>query len=155
MVFSAVSGVSGPVQVAQTPSQDIQITENSVRKEVVNQTAGVEQYVRAYFADVPIMVNIAYCESRFRQFDKNGDVFRGAVNNQDVGVMQINEHYHLDTAQEENYNLYSAEGNVAYARKLYEKFGTDPWNSSKPCWGKMNPNVATTKSLQLASANVN
>lgn len=136
MVFSAVSGVTTPVPVPQAPAIEIQIPDVSSRKEVINQKLSVEQYVRKYFSDIPIMVNIAWCESRFRQYDKDGNIFRGAVNNQDVGVMQINEYYHLDTAEEGNYNLYSVEGNTAYARKLYEKFGTDPWNSSRGCWGK-------------------
>lgn len=136
MVFSAVSGVTSPVQVSQLPTIEVQIQENSSKKEVISQKASIEQYVRGYFSDIPIMINIAWCESRFRQYDKDGTIFRGAVNDQDVGVMQINEHYHLDTAEEGNYNLYSVEGNTAYARKLYEKFGTAPWNSSKACWGK-------------------
>jgi hypothetical protein len=136
MVFSAVSGVTSPVQVTAAPSVEVQIPAKSSQKEVINQNTSVEQYVRGYFSDIPIMVNIAWCESRFRQYDKDGSIFRGAVNNQDVGVMQINEHYHLDSAEEENYNLYSVEGNTAYARELYDKFGTAPWNSSKACWGE-------------------
>ncbi len=155
MVFSAVSGVPGPVQVAQAPSQDIQITDTSSKKEVINQKMNIEQAVRSYFSDIPIMVNVAWCESRFRQFDKDGNVFRGEANNQDVGVMQINEHYHLDTATQGNYNLYSVDGNMAYARKLYEKFGTDPWNSSKACWGKMDSQVATANTSQSNLKNVN
>ena len=34
----------------------------------------------------------------------------------DVGVMQINEDYHLDTAQSLGMNIYSIDGNLAYAR---------------------------------------
>jgi hypothetical protein len=100
-------------------------------------------YVRQYFADIPIMIQVAKCESRFRQLDKDGSVHRGEINNKDVGVMQINEFYHLDTATDENYNIYTLEGNTAYARKLYEKQGTQPWSSSKACWGKYeNQNLA-------------
>ena len=150
MVFSTVSGgANGPVKVTEAPKQEIQV------KTVLPNNNLVEQSVRNYFSDIPVMVNIAWCESRFRQFDKDGDAFRGVVNDQDVGVMQINEHYHLDTAEDGNYNIYSVDGNMAYARKLYEKFGTAPWNSSKPCWGKMNSQVATTNGKVLASANVN
>jgi hypothetical protein len=53
-----------------------------------------------------------------------------------VGVMQINEHYHLDKSVKENYDIYTLEGNAAYARELYQEQGTAPWNSSKACWGK-------------------
>jgi hypothetical protein len=96
----------------------------------------VEGYVRTYFADTPIMSDIARCESHFRQFDKNGSVHRGKVNNKDVGVMQINEYYHSETAEKLGLDIYTIEGNVTYARYLYGKEGTRPWTSSKPCWGK-------------------
>lgn len=136
MVFSAVSGIQTPVTVTEIPSLETQYKEESPKKEEVAKKISVEEYTRVYFQDIPIMAEIAWCESRFRQFEKNGEIFRGIVNDKDVGVMQINEFYHLDTAENSNYNIYTLEGNTAYARKLYEKFGTRPWNSSKPCWGK-------------------
>jgi len=80
------------------------------------------------------MTEIAECESRFRHFDKYGDILRGEENGQDVGVMQINERYHLDTAIELGHNLYTLDGNLAYAKYLYEKEGTTPWRSSVKCW---------------------
>lgn len=95
-----------------------------------------EAQVKAYFADAPIMAEIAFCESRFRQYDANGNVLRGVVNSQDVGVMQINEKYHLATAQKLGLNVHTLEGNMAYAKYLYDTQGTRPWNHSSPCWGK-------------------
>lgn len=100
------------------------------------QAQTVEEYVKTYFADVPVMADIASCESHYRQYDSNGAIYRGTQNNQDVGVMQINEHYHLDTATKLGFDIYSIEGNVAYARYLYEKEGVTPWASSSPCWSK-------------------
>jgi hypothetical protein len=100
------------------------------------QAQSVKQYVQTYFADEPIMISIAECESHFHQYDANGSVYRGVVNNLDVGVMQINEHYHSATAKKLGLDLYTIQGNVAYARYLYEKEGTTPWDSSSPCWGK-------------------
>lgn len=135
MVFSAVSGVQTPITATTTPKIEMQYRETAPKKEEVAKKVSTEEYVRTYFQDIPVMIDIAYCESRFRQFGKDGEIFRGKVNNKDVGVMQINEFYHLDTAEEKNYNIYTTEGNTAYARKLYEKFGTNPWNSSRPCWG--------------------
>ncbi|OGC86835.1 hypothetical protein A3D70_02625 [Candidatus Adlerbacteria bacterium RIFCSPHIGHO2_02_FULL_54_18] len=96
----------------------------------------VEEYVRDYFADTPIMIEVARCESHFKQFDKDGSVHRGVVNDQDVGVMQVNEHYHLAVADKLGLDLYSIQGNLAYAKYLYEKEGTQPWSSSSPCWKK-------------------
>ena len=100
------------------------------------QAQTVRQYVQTYFADEPIMADIAQCESHMRQYDSDGNVYRGVQNNQDVGVMQINEHYHLDTATKLGYDIYTVQGNTAYARYLYDKEGTAPWASSESCWGK-------------------
>ncbi len=143
MVFSAVSGVHTPVTITEIPKQEVQIKQESSKKETIEKKMSTQEYVRNYFSDTPILAEIARCESQFRQFDKNGEVLRGVVNDKDVGVMQINEFYHLDTSIEANINIYSLEGNVVYGRKLYETFGTKPWNSSKPCWGKYeNTNLA-------------
>jgi len=98
----------------------------------------VEEYVIDYFSDIPVMGKVAYCESRFRQFNESGDILRGEENNLDVGVMQINEHYHLDTAQKLGLDIYTLNGNLTYARHLFEQEGTTPWLSSSSCWGREN-----------------
>ena len=103
-----------------------------------------KQFVESYFADVPVMIDISRCESRFHQYDSDGSVYRGEINNLDVGVMQINEHYHSDTAKKLGLDLYTIQGNVAYARYLYSKQGTAPWSSSEACWGPAQ--AAKTKS---------
>jgi hypothetical protein len=95
--------------------------------------AVVEARVREYFSDVPVMANIAWCESKFTHSDRNGNVLRGIVAS-DVGVMQINEYYHTQTAHKLGIDLHSLTGNLAYARYLYEREGTRPWNSSAHCW---------------------
>lgn len=113
------------------PSVSATVSEDS---QVFVESPTVEKYVEDYWSDTPIMADVAWCESRFRQFGKDGDIFRGEINNQDVGVMQINEHYHLDTANKLGINLYTLEGNLEYARYLYDKQGTQPWSSSEKCW---------------------
>lgn len=130
-----MAGVQAPIAETEIPKQEQIIVKETTKKEV-ERMMSTEQYVRQYFSDLPIMIQIAKCESRFRQLDDDGDIHRGVVNSADVGVMQINEFYHLDTAEKENYNIYTIEGNTAYARKLYRQQGTQPWVSSKACWGK-------------------
>jgi hypothetical protein len=98
--------------------------------------ANVETEVREYFADIPLMAEISYCESRFRQFENDGSVFRGKVNDRDVGAMQINEYYHLARAKKLGYDLHTLKGNMQYARLLYKEQGAQPWVSSSPCWKK-------------------
>lgn len=94
----------------------------------------VEMAVREYFKDEPILIEIARCESTFKQFNADGSIRRGKVNDADVGVMQINEYYHLETAKKKGYDIYTLEGNMAYARDLYHREGAQPWSSSSPCW---------------------
>ncbi|MCX6701975.1 MAG: hypothetical protein NTX96_02145 [Candidatus Zambryskibacteria bacterium] len=135
MVISSITGVTSPITVTEAPKVETGAVKEISRKEVENMM-GTEEYIRQYFSDIPIMVQIAKCESTFRQLDSDGDVHRGEVNKADVGVMQINEFYHLDQSVKKDYDIYTIEGNTAYARDLYERQGTKPWNSSKACWGK-------------------
>jgi len=117
-------------------STSLPFVEGTLRQEAQPKFARsptVEEYVHGYFEDIPVMAAIAECESRFRHFDQGGDIIRGEANWRDVGVMQINERFHLTVATELGYNLYSLEGNIAYARYLFEKEGTRPWNASKNC----------------------
>jgi len=106
------------------------------------QAQTVEEYVTEYFADAPVMIAIAQCESHFRQFDKSGSIHRGKINRSDLGVMQVNEYYHGEKAKTLGLDLYTIEGNVQYARYLYEKEGTTPWLSSGKCWKPKNDRVA-------------
>jgi hypothetical protein len=135
MVISSITGVTSPITVTEFPKVETGAVKEISRKEVENMMS-TEQYIRQYFSDIPIMIQIAKCESTFRQLDSDGDIHRGKVNNEDVGVMQINEHYHLDQSLDKDYDIYTIEGNTAYARDLYMRQGTTPWNSSRACWGK-------------------
>lgn len=97
----------------------------------------VEEQVREYFSDIPVMVPIAKCESTFRHIDnQTGEPLRGYVNNSDVGVMQINEYYHRQAAENLGYDIYTIKGNMQYARYLYQEQGTQPWQASEKCWSQ-------------------
>lgn len=98
-------------------------------------TSVVESTVRNYFSDIPIMAEIARCESTFRHTMADGSVLRGVVDQADTGVMQINLRYHQKTANQLGLDLEDIYDNMAYARYLYERQGTQPWNASAPCWG--------------------
>lgn len=100
--------------------------------------AETEGVVTEYFSDIPIMADIAYCESRYRQYEPSGELFRGEVNNSDVGIMQINEYYHLEDSQKLGINIHTVEGNMEYARHLYDTQGVQPWKASSPCWNHAN-----------------
>lgn len=97
--------------------------------------ASVEAIVRDYFKDVPVLAEVARCESTFRHTLADGSVLRGRVDNRDTGVMQINTYYHGATAEKLGLDLKNLYDNMAYARYLYEQQGTQPWSASMPCWG--------------------
>jgi hypothetical protein len=96
----------------------------------------VENYVKDYFTESPILAKIAECESHYRQFESDGSIFRGAMVREDIGVMQINETYHKVDAKELGFDIYTLDGNLAYAEYLYGKQGTQPWSASKFCWDR-------------------
>ena len=137
MVLSSITGINTGITATETPKVENYISESSLVRKIDNSEVenimSTEQYVWLCFSDVPIMIGVARCESRLRQLNSSGEIHRGVVNHADVGVMQINEHYHLNRSLKENYDIYTIEGNTSYARKLYERQGTDPWNSSKVC----------------------
>lgn len=82
------------------------------------------------------MIQVARCESTFRHTLADGSVLRGKVDSADTGVMQINKRYHAATAEKLGLDLENIYDNMKYARYLYEKQGTQPWNASSPCWGR-------------------
>jgi hypothetical protein len=103
---------------------------------VTSQTnTSTEATVRSYFEDIPVMIEVARCESGFTHIDPaTGAVKHGHLNFSDIGVMQINEMYHSAEARRMGFDIYDLEDNLAYARYLYEREGTRPWNASKSCW---------------------
>lgn len=130
---------NSPKIVLQT--ETIEATATATSSMTTNVKA-MEAYLRQEFADTPILVDIARCESNFKQFDKDGNLIRGRVNSADVGVMQINEKYHDDTAKKLDLDLHTVEGNIAYAKHLYAEQGSKPWISSSKCWSGSVAQVA-------------
>lgn len=136
---------TGLLMFASTYSPSISVLTKAIDSEVSivkttpddlnpNDFKTLEDYVRTYFRDTPILAEIARCESRFRQYNEDGAVLHGKVNKGDIGIMQINKYYHAENADKLGYDIYSVKGNVAYAKKLYDKYGDDPWSSSLKCW---------------------
>ena len=132
MMFSSVTN--------SMPAFDSNVSEVAVEEtvEVNTEDMSTEEFVRHYFADIPVMIEVARCESTFRH-KVNGEVLRGNAVSTDRGVMQINEYYHLETAEKLGINIYTLEGNLAYARYLYETQGVRPWRPSAKCWGNAYP----------------
>lgn len=126
------------VPVADAAYGHIATKEDHITEERLIGT-NTENAVRSYFKDIPVMIQIARCESAFRQTLSDGTVLRGVVDGADTGVMQINLRYHSQKARELGLDLTKLYDNLAYARDLYERQGTRPWASSASCW---SPTIA-------------
>ncbi len=101
----------------------------------------IKEEAQAQGVDAKLATKVAFCESTLRQFNKDTkEPIRGVKNSQDVGVFQINESYHLAESKKLGYDIYSTEGNIAYAMYLIKKDGFRHWQSSKPCWNGENIN---------------
>lgn len=96
--------------------------------------AQTEAKVRDYFKDTPVMIEIARCESKFRQFTDSGSVLRGGSASGMVGIFQFFESIHAPIAKKLGHDLTTVDGNLAYAKHLYTSEGTGPWASAKSCW---------------------
>ena len=132
----AVSG-TGSVALAADTSYG-QIATIGGNTETVEEVASIkmstEAKVREYFSDIPVLIQVARCESTFRHTLADGSVLKGKVDSRDTGVMQINTYYHGTEAAKLGLDLTVLEDNMAYARNLYERQGTQPWSASAPCW---------------------
>ena len=94
------------------------------------------------------MIEIASCESDYYQFHKDGRPLHGGTGTM-IGLFQISEILHRASAERFGWEIDTPDGNMAYARYLYEMYGTAPWLASKHCWGETKaasrPQVAITK----------
>lgn len=121
----------GTTSASTTESTAIEQTVDDAQ---ANRAVSYRAHVKEYFKNDPILVDIARCESTFLQFDKDGNVIRGNVNRLDVGIMQINEKYHLERSKKLGFDIYTVDGNLGYAKYMYEEQGAAPWKASQKCW---------------------
>lgn len=112
--------------------------------------AGVEEAVRAAFAEAPEMIAVAKCESRYRQFASEGVPLRGGSGKGYIGVFQIGERLHAAPAKAAGYDIYAIDGNIGYARKMYEKSGSVPWRECVPAAAPASGAVTGAPASDLA-----
>ncbi len=93
--------------------------------------AEIKIKVSQFFAETPIMITVAQCESNFRQFTDAGNVMHNASGKY-VGIFQIDESIHKNKALALGFDINTVDGNIGYAKYLYLKEGSRPWpNCSK------------------------
>lgn len=135
MLIASVNGVTPATQASLDSVNSAKPTEETIKKEI-QKPKTVEETVEEYFKDTPMLSKVAFCESRYRQVDQNGETLRGIVNSKDVGVMQINEDYHSLESKRLGMDIHTLDGNLEYAKHLYDTEGLRPWASSSRCWDK-------------------
>lgn len=94
--------------------------------------AGIEALVRQKFADAPEMIEVAKCESGFRQFAADGSVLRGGAGKGYIGIFQIGESLHAARAAGLGHDIMTIDGNIAYAKYLHAASGPNPWKECAP-----------------------
>ncbi len=138
MVLSTIAGTTTPkvIELPKAENSTYKVVKELSNKEIGNMMS-TEQYVRQFFKDDPVLIEIAYCESRFRQLDNDGNAIKSNKGSSATGVMQIMASIHEDEAEKLGFDINTLEGNVGFAKYLYDKYGTKPWEAdkhSKNCW---------------------
>jgi len=111
---------------------------NSQPPEVIEKAVialSIHELFMKYFPDNwEIMERIAYCESGFRQYDKNGKTIESPT--KDYGLLQINRKVWGKKAIELGLDVHSTEDNIKMARHIYDVQGIEAWDMSRHCWGR-------------------
>lgn len=119
--LSATVGVTGTVgEIQPVPFIPIAIAEAPIEDDG--------------FIGYPTLRRICTCESGLTHYTKDGAVLKGTINNRDIGICQINEYYHEKEIKFLGIDIYTRDGNIEFAKHLYNKQGTAPWVWSKKCW---------------------
>lgn len=120
-VAQTIPVVATPVFIEGSSTDGIALVASSTLP-----TPTPQELVIQAFPDAPVMVRIAAAESSFIPTAKNPASTA-------TGIFQILsgtfKSYKCDGVQS------NASDNIACARKIYNKEGTAPWNSSKNVWG--------------------
>lgn len=111
-----------------------------------NPNAAVEASIRFYFADIPVMAEIAKCETNFKQYNLDGSAYYDSSGTY-IGVFQFNKAIHAPKAQALGLDLATIDGNLMYARHLYDQSGTSPWKGCLPKAGAITNTTTTSVAI--------
>ncbi len=114
--------------------------------------SSVEASVRSYFADTPVMIAVASCESEFTQFNLDGSVLHGGYRHTMIGIFQISP-LHLKEARALGFGINTISRNISYAKHLYQREGPAPWLDSAGSWEKKAEAASARLESTVASAN--
>lgn len=133
MISQSALSLAVLVSSLATTTYDYSVLNAPISPEVIVNEVSVIKEV--WGEDSHIGLAIAQCESGIKQ-KINGVIVSNPVT-ADRGTFQINVEYHGDTARKMDLNIYTIEGNVLYAKYLFDKNGTRDWRASEHCWSKL------------------
>lgn len=83
-----------------------------------------------------MLAEFAACESGFTQYDYSepDSALHGKTTRHDIGILQENMDAHGDEIKRLGYDVTKLNDNMAYGALLFEREGSNPWNSSAWCW---------------------
>lgn len=90
---------------------------------------------------LPELVPVCACESLGNpnatptHYDRDGSVLRGRIDNDDIGICQINLRYHQKSAEALGLDVFIEQDNIIYANVLFTEQYYQPWTASQHCWG--------------------
>lgn len=90
----------------------------------------IRSFAVAYEIDEVLARRIIQCESQFNPYA----IGVKAVVGTDIGLFQINTHYHEETMNSMGLDIYDPEDNLKYGFMLLEKDGVRHWHASRSCW---------------------
>lgn len=92
----------------------------------------IEDKIKDVFPNKEEALAVARCESGLKQFDKRGEVIQNKESTA-IGVFQIMASLHKKYANSLDLDIQTADGNIKFAKILYDKYGWKPWAASKKC----------------------
>ncbi len=141
------------VGILEPRSEDDRDEEVEEERERDDTDYDIREMVEDEFGEDHPMVEVARCESSFRQFDSDGDVLENPESSA-IGVFQILENLHEEPAEDLGLDIFTPEGNIEYARELYDSLGLQPWSPSSLCWDDGNLDATTPDTQESESTRI-
>lgn len=85
--------------------------------------------------NAPLAERIALCESGDQQFNLDGSI-KGNENSSAIGVFQIIYSLHNEEALSLGDDITNFQGNIEYAKYLFDTQGVKVWDASFGCWSR-------------------
>lgn len=82
------------------------------------------------------MFHVAHCESGFQHRDEKGRLLQNTGGSPAIGIFQVHAKVHKPELKKRGLNLDDDNDYYEFVSHLVQKYGLNPWNASKHCWGQ-------------------